>query len=92
MGTEAALAQAVDSRRAFRDRRAVMVYEASVRGEMSSVLRAAFADCEVAPAHGTTGIRFVPPLLHEVLDRIQEFGLDLLDLRLCHDRGPDAVH
>jgi hypothetical protein len=69
-----------------------MVYEASVQGELSAVLRTAFADCVVTSAHGTTAIRFVPLLLQEVLDRIQEFGLDLLDLRLCHDRRPDAGH
>ena len=60
-----------------------MMYEASVRGEMSDVLGAAFADCVIAAGHGTTMIRFRPEALREVLDRFQDFGLDLIDLRLC---------
>jgi hypothetical protein len=59
-----------------------MHYEASVRGEMSDVLSAAFADCDVAAGRGTTAIRFSPEQLREVLERIQDFGLNLIDLCL----------
>jgi hypothetical protein len=62
---------------------AVMIYEASVRGEMSDVLGAAFTECLIAAGHGTTIVRFRPEALREVLDRFQDFGLDLIDLRLC---------
>jgi len=60
-----------------------MMYEASVRGEMSDVLGAAFTECVIATGHGTTAVRFHPEALREVLDRFQDFGLDLIDLRLC---------
>jgi len=69
------------------DSRAVNVYEASVRGEMSSVLSDAFTGCEVAPRRGTTTLRFSPEKLREVLDSIQDFGLVLIDLRLLSERG-----
>ena len=59
-----------------------MAYEASVRGEMSDVLAAAFTDCVIAPGQGTTTVRFHTEALREVLDRFQDFGLDLIDLRL----------
>jgi hypothetical protein len=60
-----------------------MMYEASVRGEMSDVLGAAFADCVIAAGQGVTTVRFNPDSLHEVLERFQDFGLDLIELRLC---------
>ena len=60
-----------------------MMYEASVRGEMSDVLGAAFTECVIATGHGTTAVQFHPEALREVLDRFQDFGLDLIDLRLC---------
>ena len=59
------------------------VYEASVRGEMSDVLGAAFTDCVIAVGTGTTTVRFRPEALRDVLDRFQDFGLDLIELRLC---------
>ena len=61
----------------------MIVYEASVRGEMSDVLGAAFADCVIVAGHGTTTVRFHPEALRDVLDRFQDFALDLIDLRLC---------
>ena len=60
-----------------------MAYEASVRGEMSDVLAAAFADCVIVVVEGTTTVRFHQEALRDVLDRFQDFGLDLIDLRLC---------
>ena len=66
-----------------------MVYEASVRGEMSDVLGAAFTECVIAAGHGITTVRFPPDTLRVVLDRIQDFGLDLIDLRLCEDPSGD---
>jgi hypothetical protein len=68
----------------------MMVYEASVRGEMSDVLVAAFADCAIAAGHGTTAVRFRPEALRDVLDRFQDFGLDLIDLRLCEVPNGDS--
>jgi len=62
-----------------------MVFAASVRGEVSGVLGGAFSDCEVLTGHGATTIRFTPERLREVLDLIQDFGLDLVCLRLCTD-------
>ncbi len=59
------------------------VYEASVRGEMSDVLRAAFTDCVIVAGRGITTVRFRPEALRDVLDRFQDFGLDLIELRLC---------
>jgi len=60
----------------------VTVYEASVRGEMSDVLGAAFVDCVITVGAGTTTVRFRPEALRDVLDRFQDFGLDLIELRL----------
>jgi len=68
-----------------------MVYEASVRGEMSSVLSAAFVGCEVAAGRGMTTVRFSPGELRDVLDRIQDFGLVLIDLRLQTEPGADPI-
>ena len=65
-----------------------MVYEASVQGEMSSVLSAAFTGCEVAAGGGMTTVRFSPEELRDVLDRIQDFGLVLIDL--CLRTEPEA--
>jgi hypothetical protein len=66
-----------------------MMYEASVRGEMSDVLGAAFTECVIAPGQGATTVRFRPEALRDVLDRFQDFGLDLIDLRLCDVPGSD---
>lgn len=68
-----------------------MVYEASVRGEMSGVLSAAFTGCEVATGRGITTVRFSPDGLRDVLDRIQDFGLELIDLRLRTEPGADPI-
>ena len=66
-----------------------MVYEVSVRGEMSDVLGATFTECVIAAGHGITTVRFRPEALREVLDRFQDFGLDLIDLRLCENPSGD---
>ena len=68
-----------------------MIYEASVRGEMSSALRVAFTGCEVAAGGGMTAVRFSPDKLRDVLDRIQDFGLVLIDLRLRTEHGGDPI-
>ena len=64
-----------------------MVYEVSVRGEMSSSLSAAFVGCGVTAGGGVTTVRFSPEELRDVLDRIQDFGLALIDLRLRTEPG-----
>lgn len=61
---------------------AELVYELSFKGAASSALRAAFDDCEVKACAGKTTLRCRQEALHEMLDRVQSFGLELLDVRL----------
>jgi hypothetical protein len=56
------------------------VYEVSFRGVASDALRAAFEDCEIETASGSTILRCPHDALRGVLDRIQDLGLDLLDV------------
>ena len=67
----------------------VMIYEASLRGVISDVLIGEFADCEVSTGAARTGVRFSPDLLGAMLARFQDFGLELVELRLRSD--PDRV-
>jgi hypothetical protein len=57
-------------------------YEVSFKGVASPTLRAAFRDCEPQPGDGVTWVRCAQDDLADVLARIEEFGLDLLDVRL----------
>jgi hypothetical protein len=66
------------------DRRAV-IYEASLRGVISDVLAGEFDNCAISTANATTTVRFSPESLRQVLARIQDFGLVLIDLRLRSD-------
>jgi hypothetical protein len=61
-------------------------YEVSFKGVASPTISAAFADCEVDSGPGRTLVRCSPTALRGVITRIEELGLDLLDLRLV------AVH
>jgi hypothetical protein len=57
-----------------------LTYEVSFKGVASPTLRAAFAECELGS--GTTLVRCSTHELRTVIARIQEFGLELLDVRL----------
>ena len=61
---------------------AELTYELSFKGIASPTLRAAFADYDVGSATGTTWVRCSHGDLRGVIARIEEFGLDLLDIRL----------
>jgi hypothetical protein len=57
-----------------------LVYEVSFRGVASDALRAAFDDCELEVGGGTTTLRCLAPALGAVLDRLQDLGLELIDV------------
>jgi hypothetical protein len=64
---------------------AQLVYELSFKGAASATLRAAFGDCEVETARGTTTLRVaVPdqPAMFGLMDRVQDLGLEILDIHL----------
>jgi hypothetical protein len=61
------------------------VYEIIFAGQVGSVLRAAFDDCEVSIGEETTTLRVELPdqaALWGVLQRVMGFGLKLIELRL----------
>lgn len=67
-----------------------VVYELSFKGSPSESIRSAFSDFEIVPGHGSTTLRgAVPdqPALHGALARIQDLGLELLDVRLVAEAG-----
>jgi hypothetical protein len=64
-----------------------LVYEVVFKGTASTVLRAAFDDCEIETGHGTTKLRVSHGALQDVLGRIQSLGLELLDVRLVAEPG-----
>lgn len=62
-----------------------LIYELSFKGSASAVVRAMFDDFEVVASHGITIVRGRFPdqaALHGALARIQDLGLELLDVRL----------
>ena len=61
---------------------AALMYEMSFKGIASPTLRAAFPDCELDDGTGVTLVRCAQDALGTVIARIEEFGLQLLDLRL----------
>lgn len=61
---------------------AALRYTVAFKGAASETLQAAFDDCEVEFAPGRTLVRCDPALIHDVLERLQSFGLELLDVRL----------
>ena len=67
-----------------------LTYELSFKGVASPTLRAAFADCELAAGTGITLVRCAQGALRRVVARIEEFGLELLDVRLIADRSSDG--
>jgi len=59
-----------------------LTYEVSFKGIASPTLRAAFVDCDVRAGTGTTWVRCSHAALRDVIARIEDLGLDLLDVRL----------
>ena len=59
-----------------------LIYEVSFKGVASPTLRAAFSDCEVAAARGVTSVRCPKASMRAVIARIEEFGLELIEVRL----------
>ena len=57
-----------------------LVYEVCFRGVASATLRAAFDDCELETGRGTTTLRCTHDALGGVLGRIQDLGLELVDV------------
>jgi hypothetical protein len=61
------------------------VYEITFEGRAGHVLRAGFDDCEVSLGHDMTTLRVeLPgqPALWGVIERMMEFGLRLIDVRV----------
>jgi hypothetical protein len=63
-------------------------YLLSFKGVASPTLRFAFTNCEVETDDGVTRVRCAHEELRNVISRIQELGLELLDLHLVADPGP----
>ena len=61
---------------------AELTYELSFKGVASPTLRAAFADYDIGSGTGITWVRCSHGDLRGVIGRIEELGLDLLDIRL----------
>ena len=59
-----------------------LTYELSFKGVASPMLRAAFADWELEAGTGVTLVRCSQDALRTVIARIEELGLELLDVRL----------
>lgn len=68
-----------------------LVYEVSFKGTASETLRAGFDDCDVKSGHGLTVVRCTPSLLTAVLERLESFGLELLEVRLVAEPTSDAL-
>lgn len=65
-----------------------LTYEVSFKGVASPTLRAAFEDCEPQSGTGVTCVRCGQAELGDVMARIEELGLELLDVRLvAHPSG-----
>jgi hypothetical protein len=59
-----------------------LTYEVSFKGIASPTLRAAFVDCELHTGVGMTSVRCTHDALRGVIALIEEFALELLDVRL----------
>ena len=64
-------------------------YEVSFKGVASPTLRAAFSDCEPGAGSGVTLLRCTRDALRGVMARIEEFGLELIDVRLLAEHSAD---
>jgi hypothetical protein len=67
-----------------------LTYEVSFKGVASPTLRAAFVDCVLDAGGGVTIVHCGQDKLRTVMARIEEFGLELLDVRLV--AGHSAEH
>ena len=67
---------------------AELLYEVSFKGVASPTLRAAFVEWELDDGSGATVVRCSQQTLRSVMARIEELGLDLLDVRLVAEH-PD---
>ena len=69
-------------------------YELTIKGQPGELLRAAFDDVVVSSAPGVTilSAELDQPALYGLLARIEDLGLELLDMRLISDgpRGSSA--
>jgi hypothetical protein len=59
-----------------------LIHEVSFKGVASPTLRAAFAEFELDAGSGVTTVRCPRATLHVVIARLEELGLELLDVRL----------
>jgi hypothetical protein len=69
---------------------AELVYELSFKGAASDTLAGAFEGCEITTSHGVTILRRAVPdqaALQELLARVNDLGLELLEVRLVADSG-----
>jgi hypothetical protein len=57
-------------------------YDVSFKGVASPTLRAAFPDYELEDGSGLTSVRCRRAALGDLIARIEELGLELLDVRL----------
>ena len=62
-------------------------YELTIKGQPGELLRAAFDDVVVSSGPGVTilSAELDQPALHGLLARIEDLGLELLDMRLVID-------
>jgi hypothetical protein len=63
-------------------------YLVSFKGVASPTVRSAFVNCGVETDNGVTRVRCAHAQLTNVMSRIQELGLELLDVHLVADPGP----
>ena len=68
-------------------------YELTVKAQPGELLRAAIEDVVVSSAPGVTILSadLDQPALHGLLGRIEELGLELLDMRLVTDGTSDIT-
>jgi hypothetical protein len=66
---------------------AELTYEVSFKGVASPTICAAFGDCELGTGVGTTWVRCMHDSIRDILTRIEDLGLELLDVRLIADRS-----
>jgi hypothetical protein len=64
-------------------------YEVSFKGVAGPTLRAAFGDFEMDAGGGVTSIRCGHDALRTVIARVEEFGLELIDVRLIAEQSAD---
>ena len=65
-----------------------LTYEVSFKGVASPTLRAAFRDREVRSATGVTSVRCPKASVRAAIARIEEFGLQLIEVRLIAEHRP----